>query len=178
MIQTILLDLIIHFFCGQVAALSAEKKVKVLPPVNPYLLRFLLVSVITFLPFAYYYIFYFHDWSWMYFADHRTFPFAVSLMMPVAYLVAGIIGFFAAQSLIKKGALNASVALCSFSGIFLLGMTLALWKRFYFVGTSQAFYSGAAVPLMKTPLFLVVIVMGFIFPPAFVYLIVKNAREK
>lgn len=178
MIQTILLDLVIHFFCGQIAALSARKKVKELPPVNTYLLRFLLVSIITFLPFAYYYIFYFHDWSWMYFVDGRTFPFAISLLMPAAYLAAGAVGFFAAQWLIKKDALSASVALCSLSGIFLLGMTLTMWKRFYFVGTSEAFYAGTATPLLKTPLLFVIIVMGFVFPPAFVYLIVKNAREK
>ena len=178
MIQTILLDLVIHFFCGQVAALSAEKKVKALPAVNVYLTRFLLVSVVTFLPFAYYYIFYFHDWSWMYFADRRTFPFAISLLMPVAYLAVGAIGFFVAQSLIKKDALNASIALCSLSGISLLGMTLALWNRFYHVGTSEAFYAGTATPLLKTPLLFVVIAMGFVFPPAFVYLIVKNARAK
>ncbi len=178
MIQTILLDLVIHFFCGQAAALSAEKKIKTLPAANAYLARFLLVSVVTFVPFAYYYIFYFHDWSWMYFADRRTFPFAVSLLMPVAYLVAGIIGFFAAQQLIKKGALNVSIALCALSGIFLLGMTLAMWKRLYFVGTSEAFYAGAATPILKTPLLFVLIVMGFIFPPAFVYLIVRNMREK
>ncbi len=178
MIQTILLDLVIHFFCGQVAALSARKNVRMLPSVNRYLTRWLLVSLVTFLPFAYYYIYYFHDWSWMYFVDGRTFPFAISLLMPVAYLVAGTVGFFAAQRLIKKDALSASVVLCSLSGIFLLGMTLAMWKRFYFVGTSEAFYAGMATPLLKTPLFFVIIVMGCVFPPAFVYLIVKNAREK
>lgn len=168
----------IHFFCGQVAALSARKNVRTLPAVNRYLMRWLLVSIVTFLPFAYYYIFYFHDWSWMYFVDRRTFPFAISLLMPAGYLVMGALGFFAAQWLIKKDALNASVVLCSLSGIFLLGMTLALWKRFYFVGTSEAFYAGAAMPLLKTPLLFVIIVMGFVFPPAFVYLIVKNARGK
>ncbi len=177
MIQTILLDLAVHFFCGQAAALSAEKKIKTLPAVNMYLARFLLVSIVTFLPFAYYYIFYFHDWSWMYFSDKRTFPFAISLLMPVAYLVLGTLGFFAAHALIKKGALSASIVLCSLSGIFLLAMTLALWKRFYFVGTTKEFFDGTAVPFLKTPLLPVILVMGFVFPPAFVALLIRNARE-
>lgn len=167
----------IHFFCGQVAAISAKEKARALPSVNVYLARFLLVSVVTFLPFAYYYIFYFHDWSWMYFADRRTFPFAISLLMPAAYLAAGAVGFFAAQALIKKGAESACIALCSLSGIFLLSMTLVMWKRFYFVGTSEAFYAGTATPLLKTPLLFVILVMGCVFPPAFIYLLVKNARE-
>lgn len=177
MIQTILLDLFIHFFCGQAIALSARNKIKTMPAWNRYLLQWLAVSVITFLPFAYYYIFYFHDWSWMYFAEHATFPFSLSLLMPEAYLLSGAAGFCAAQKLIKKDALRASLLLCAFSGALISGMTLALWKRFYYVGTTEQFLSGKAVPFLETPLLPVILAMGFIFIPAFVFLLIRNMRE-
>ncbi len=178
MIQTILLDLFIHFFCGQAIALSARNKIKTLPLWNRYLLQWLAVSAVTFLSFAYYYIFYFHDWSWMYFAERATFPFFLSLLMPAAYLLSGIAGFCAAQKLIKKDALRASIFLCIASGVLITGMTLALWKRFYVVGTTAQYLSGEAVPFLETPLLPVILAMGFIFIPAFVCLLYKNLHEE
>ena len=177
MIQTILLDLFIHFFCGQAIALSARSKIKTLPLRNRYLYQWLAISVITFLPFAYYYIFYSHDWSWMYFVERATFPFSLSLLMPAAYLLAGTTGFCAAQKLIKKDALRASIFLCTLSGVLVTGMTLALWKRFYYVGTTSQYLSGKAVPFFETPLLPVILAMGFIFIPAFVFLLIRNMRE-
>lgn len=132
--------------------------------------------MVTFVPFAAYYVARYPDWSWMYLFPSTSLPGYVTYGALAVYVAAVWAGFELTGALLKAGQLLPA-RLNAIGDLVILGViTVWGWHRLMFAGPFEEYQAGSAPLIFKTPLFWAVAAMGVVFVPALLFML-RRTRE-
>jgi len=105
------------------------------------------------IPISVYCYFVAPDWTWMYWADPRETSLLVVITAYLLYYAALLLGYFLAWAASRRSK-KSGLATLGIGAICLLAFWSIHFKRAFYVGSRQEFFSGKAVILHKVyPLF-------------------------
>lgn len=128
---------------------------------SKYFLLAILYLTIFCLPLAIYCYFLYPDWCWMYFIDSKTAPTYLIIFAYVSYYIVFILGYLIGFLFEKeKKGCSFRRAILPAVVIFLI-FAIVTFKRLFYVGSMDEFYSNSLRSIPRVPYLFVILVLGF-----------------
>jgi hypothetical protein len=179
-IKTIPIDLFTGIFLGALFALTAARSLKETKVTfrHRYFLRASLFQLLVFVPIGIYLIYYFPDWSWMYFINPRAHSIWLSVLAIGGYFLLMVVGFGFAQYFIKRDKIGAARGVMVVGILGMLCFYLLPIRRLGVIGTYEEFKSGNALSIFQNLHWQIsMVIIGIYFGLSLYYIIRKNIRE-